>query len=61
MINKILDCTYCKGRGWNYTDLMYQKDCAECGGTGKKTIKETEKQVEKLRNLGVNVEFSVQE
>ena len=24
---------------------MYQKDCAECGGTGKKTIKETRKSI----------------
>ena len=45
MSDKIVDCIYCKGVGWNYTDLMYKKECKECGGTGIKTIKEVRKSI----------------
>lgn len=46
MADKTVDCIYCKGRGWNYTNLMYQKECKECGGTGAIIIKEKRKPIQ---------------
>lgn len=61
-----IDCIYCKGRGFNYTDLMYKKDCLECGGTGtrkqstkRKTISIERKTHEGLTNMAHDLHLSL--
>ena len=51
MSKKYVDCIYCKGRGFNYTNAMSKSMCKECEGTGSKEIKDTRKSVLMDRDL----------
>ncbi len=42
-MSKLVDCMYCKGKGFNYTNLMYKSKCKECEGTGQTEINEKRK------------------
>ena len=44
-MSKSIDCLGCMGRGFVRTELFDKKDCVDCGGTGKKEIKEIRKSI----------------
>jgi len=42
---KLIDCIYCKGKGFNYTNLMHKSKCKECEGTGQTEVNEKRKSI----------------